>query len=218
MSEDMSNDPPSRIDASSRITESLRRALAGEPVCVGTLNAAKCEAVRSAFERLQTDPSSNVSVLAIEVASGVSEQPLGFDEIAAGARNRARGALESGRGVLGVGIEDGLVPIGRGAGGESIFNFGCAWVTDGEREGSGFSSGFAYPGECLGPATRGQVPIGELFDALWRRRRDPQDYAASGVGEGNIGKLTGGRLPRSDYGSHAVLCALVRFLHRDLYD
>ena len=34
---------------------------------------------------------------------------------------------------------------------------------------------------------------------------------------GNIGKLTLGVLPRSDYARHAVLCALVSFLHPDLY-
>jgi non-canonical (house-cleaning) NTP pyrophosphatase len=34
---------------------------------------------------------------------------------------------------------------------------------------------------------------------------------------GNIGKLTLGVLPRSEYTRHAVLCALVALIHGDLY-
>jgi inosine/xanthosine triphosphatase len=208
------------------MTASLARALEGEPVCVGTENQAKCAAVRSALEGLRTvvgttDSASllpEIQLCPVAVPSGVSEQPLGFEQIVAGARNRARSAMASGSFVLAVGIEDGLVPLPDGFGGEKTYNVGCAWVTDGECEGSGFSSGFAYPPECLGPATLDQHPIGDLFDALWRRHRDPDDHDASGRNEGNIGKLTGGRLTRSEYGCHAVLSALVRFLQRDLYD
>jgi non-canonical (house-cleaning) NTP pyrophosphatase len=35
---------------------------------------------------------------------------------------------------------------------------------------------------------------------------------------GNVGKLTLGVLPRSEYTRHAVLCALVALLHGDLYN
>lgn len=41
---------------------------------------------------------------------------------------------------------------------------------------------------------------------------------ASGRNEGNIGKLTAGSLTRTEYAAQAVLCALVPFLQRDLYD
>lgn len=213
--------------ASLRITTSLAGALKGRPVAVGTENRAKCDAVRDALSSLQPlilecEPSlfAEIEIRPLGVPSGVSEQPCGFDEIVAGARNRARAALASGACALAVGIEDGLVELPDGLGGESVFNLGCAWVTDGEREGSGFSSGFAYPAECLIPATRDREPIGDLFDAHWRRHRDSggELKLARDPNLGNIGKLTGGRLTRSDYASHAVLCALVRFLQRDLYD
>lgn len=42
-----------RLDSTLRLTESLERALAGEPVCVGTENRAKCAAVRQALETLR---------------------------------------------------------------------------------------------------------------------------------------------------------------------
>jgi non-canonical (house-cleaning) NTP pyrophosphatase len=44
------------------------------------------------------------------------------------------------------------------------------------------------------------------------------DAGPSGRSGGNIGQLTQGRLDRAAYGAQAILCALVPFLHVDLYD
>ena len=210
-----------------RLSNSLACVLAGEAVRIGTQNQAKVAAVRKAFETFAS-AEVDLVLVPVEVASGVAEQPIGWDEIKAGARNRAKAAFESGDCALAVGIEDGLVRLvgnqgePSGGGSEDVFNFGCAWLTDGEREGVGFSSGFAYPKECLGPAMRDQEPIGDLFDALWQSRRNssggPATTAPSGRRGGNIGRLTEGGLDRSEYGAQAVICALVRFLHTDLYD
>jgi inosine/xanthosine triphosphatase len=220
-----------------RMTPSLEAALGGAPVCVGTENLAKCGAVRQALEKLQSEEAAaEIQILPIAVESDVAEQPVGFEEISRGARNRARAAFASGRGGLAIGIEDGLVELaGAGIGNpkdsslteascpgsvwvQHVFNIGCAWITDGEREGSGFSSAFAYPIECRAPAFEGCSPIGDLFDELWCDRRDRSAEGISGRNEGNIGRLTAGQLTRSEYGSHAVLCALIRFLQQDLYD
>ena len=59
-----------------------------------------------------------------------------------------------------------------------------------------------------------RAPIGEVFD---RRFVAPPGFADPGTGAGNIGRLTGGALTRSDYGAQAVTCALLRFLHPELY-
>jgi len=176
-------------------------------------------------------PGAALEIVPVDVPSGVPEQPLGWDQIVAGARNRARAALASGPAALAIGIEDGLVrledaaPSGVQAAGEpersAWWNVGCAWITDGEREARGFTSGFAYPPGALEPAVRDQAPIGDLFDAHWARHRAVHEAAGdapSGRSGGNIGRLTGGRLTRAAYGEQAVLCALVPFLHRDLYD
>lgn len=206
---------------------SLERALSGGVVRVGTENPAKLGAVRAALAAFAAEPGV-LAIVGVGVASGVPEQPIGFAEISSGARSRARAALASGPGVLGIGIEDGLVelPIGIGAAGEpgagtAIFNIGCAWVSDGLRDGTGFSSGFAYPAACREPAFADRLPIGGLFDELWRAHRPPGDPGVdgpSGRQGGNIGQLTQGRLDRSAYGTQAILCALVPFLHVDLYD
>ena len=207
---------------------SLSRALAGEAIRVGTQNPAKLGAVQDALRPFARD-GAKLMLVPVGVESGIAEQPIGWDEIICGARNRARAAFESGDCVLAVGIEDGLVRLtdGRetrtqGPGPETFYNVGCAWLTDGGREGHGFSSGFAYPPGCLEPAIRDQAPIGDLFDELWRGHRGgssgPARGAASGRQGGNIGMLTQGRLDRSAYGAQAVICALVPFLHTDLYD
>jgi inosine/xanthosine triphosphatase len=185
---------------------SLRR------VRVGSANPPKIQAVRDALSPFT--PGAEVEGVSVE--SGVAEQPLGFAEITAGARNRARAAFASGPCDLAVGYEDGLVEIPGSA--ERWFNVGCAAVVgEGGDEGIGFSSGFAYPPACAERAAAERAPIGDLFDALWRERRAVSGGAPSALSQGNVGKLTNGALPRADYARHAVLCALVSFLHPDLY-
>jgi len=184
-------------------------------VRVGSQNGPKIAAVRDAFAAYVPD----VEVYGVEVLSAVPAQPVGFEEIVRGARNRAAAARESGDCDLGVGIEDGLValpPSAASVEGEHV-NIGCAAVTDGERFSLGFSSAFAYPPEVSLPAVRDREPIGALFDRLWRERRSEFGPPSLARATGNVGKLTAGVLPRSEYARHAVLCALVAFLNPDLY-
>jgi inosine/xanthosine triphosphatase len=184
-------------------------------VRVGSRNEPKVEAVRSAVAAYAPD----VAVCGVDVDSGVPEQPVGFEEIVRGARNRALAAMRSGDCDLAVGIEDGLVvlPLGEASEAVSHLNIGCAAVSDGRRVSLGFSSAFAYPPEVSRPALRDGTPIGGLFDALWRERRGESQRLPSARTSGNVGKLTAGVLPRSEYARHAVLCALVAFVNPDLY-
>ncbi|MGH0036157.1 MAG: DUF84 family protein [Myxococcota bacterium] len=183
-------------------------------VRVGTRNAPKLRAVQEAVGAY----APAVEVLGADVSSGVPEQPVGLGEIARGALNRARAAFATGPCDAAVGLEDGLVEL-PGLEERGALNLGCAVVWDGERDALGLSSGFAYPPECLAPALAERRPIGDVFDATWRRRRpgDAGGSAPSAVSIGNIGKLTGGVLTRGEYARHAVLCALVQFLQPDLY-
>ena len=192
-------------------------ALAGvRCVWVGSANRPKVDAVRAAIAPY----AAGVRVEGIAVPSNVAEQPVGLEEIVRGARNRAAGAVRAGGSGcdLGVGIEDGLLDLGElGAPGLESFNIGCAAVTDGRRMSVGFSSAFPYPPQCSIRAVRDREPIGELFDSLWAETKGEYAAVPSARASGNIGKLTLGALPRSDYARHAVLCALVSFLHPDLY-
>jgi len=179
-------------------------------VRVGSTNPPKIAAVRSALEAYVPD----VEVEGLAVESGVARQPVGIAEIVRGARNRAAAALAADRCDLAVGVEDGLVPFPE-LGGE-VFNVGCAALCDGERTSLGLSAGFAYPPVCTRSALAGE-PIGELFDRFFAERRGELARESSALSVGNVGKLTLGRLPRAEYARHAVLCAVVRFLHPDLY-
>jgi inosine/xanthosine triphosphatase len=182
-------------------------------VRVGSLNEPKLAAVRSAIAAY----APGAEVEGVEVASGVPEQPVGLEEIIRGARNRAAGAVSGSACDLAVGIEDGLVPFPTGDGAGHL-NLGCVAITDGKRSSIGFSSAFAYPPECSNLAVNGRAAIGETFDRLWEARRNVPAIGPSGRGLGNIGRLSGGVLPRAEYARHGVLCALVAFLQPDLYD
>jgi len=182
-------------------------------VRVGTRNGPKLEAVRSALAAYV----EGVSVVGHAVESGVPEQPVGWAEIVGGARTRARAALAGGPCELAVGIEDGLVRLaGSEVGGEGeVLNVGAAVVADARNESLGLSSGFAYPPACSARAMADREPIGALFDASWPVSEPGGGPSALPVG--NVGKLSLGALTRAEYGRHAVLCALIRFLHPHLY-
>ena len=80
---------------------------------------------------------------------------------------------------------------------------------------------------------RDRKPIGDLFDQLWQQREASAGVSAeqqkeneahkadagvqSATTTGNIGRLSGGVLTRSEYARHGVICALVAFLQPDLY-
>jgi inosine/xanthosine triphosphatase len=179
-------------------------------VWVGSVNGPKVEGVRQAFGAYL----SQALVEGIDVMSGVAEQPVGYEEIGRGARNRARAALSRGGGGLAVGVEDGLVEVD--VLDRAVLNVGCAAVYDGERFSLGLSAGFPYPPEVAGPALAGE-PIGPLFDAFFARAGGGPAHEPSSLSVGNVGRLTLGALPRAEYTRHAVLCALVRFLHPDFY-
>lgn len=194
-------------------TQAVERAapLSGvKRVSVGSINVPKVEGVRQAFGAYLP----RAIVEAVDVVSGVPEQPVGYEEIGRGARNRARAALSRGGGDLAVGVEDGLVQVEALDG--AVLNVGCAAVYDGERFSLGLSAGFAYPPEVAGPALAGE-PIGPLFDAFYARARGEPSRMPSSLSVGNVGRLTLGALPRAEYTRHAVLCALVRFLHPGFY-
>lgn len=192
-------------------------------VGVGSTNPPKIAGVRAALAPY----APGVHVHGVAVGSGVSEQPVGFEEIVRGARARALAAAAAGDSSgpfdLAVGYEDGLVklPTDDAAGPEAWFNLGCAAVQRGEQMRLGFSSGFAYPPACAERAVAEHEPIGGLFDALWNASAaagsEAGDAAPSSLGLGNVGKLTGGVVDRAEYTRHAVVCALTAFLHPELY-
>lgn len=187
----------------------LQRKLGPLRVRIGSANGAKLEAVRIALAPFFRP----LDLHACPVESGVAAQPVGFEEILAGARTRARSAFRAGVCDLSAGIEDGLVPVPDTTTG--YMNVGCCALYDGERASLGLSAGFEYPIACVGSAISDRVPVGDTFDAIFGA---PEGWPDPGRGAGNIGRLSGGALTRAQYGAQAVTCALVRLLHAELYD
>ena len=64
---------------------------------------------------------------------------------------------------------------------------------------------------------RDREPIGAVFDRIWEARSGESIAKPSALSVGNIGRLSGGVLPRAEYARHGVLCALVAFVQPDLY-
>jgi inosine/xanthosine triphosphatase len=178
-------------------------------VRVGSRNTAKLEAVRRGLAPF----FARVDVVASEVESSVHAQPIGFSEIIAGARQRARASHSAGKCDVAAGIEDGLVSLAELPG--VWLNFGCCVLFDGGREGYGFTAGFEFPPRHSAAAlSPDRTPIGDSFAAAYRA---PAGLADPGPEAQAIDRLTGGALTRADRSAQAVTCAWLRFLHPELY-
>src|SRR5690242_15285036 len=111
---------------------------------VGSKNPVKVGAVRAVMQRVVSQglmPGlSNVEVNGLEVASGVSDQPVGDEETRRGALSRARAVLEATLGAdFGVGLEGGILKLE----GEV---YTCAWCVIVDRRGNiSAGSGLVMP-------------------------------------------------------------------------
>lgn len=72
---------------------------------LGSTAASKYEACQSAVSARITD----FQIIPVAVDSGVSDQPVGIEELTAGAETRAVAALEQSAGAIGIGIEAGVI-------------------------------------------------------------------------------------------------------------
>lgn len=166
-------------------------------VAVGSKNPVKIAATREVLRRVYGD---EVDVEAMDVDSGVPDQPWGDEETLRGAIHRAELALRADHAVLGVGFEGGLVEVdGR--------VFTCAWCAVVRDEGTMGVAG----GECVllppsvAQAVRGGAELGPAMDALTGLRNTKQ-------GHGAIGILTAGHLDRQTAYEHLLTLALARLL------
>jgi inosine/xanthosine triphosphatase len=170
----------------------------GVRVAVGSGNPNKADAVRRAFAGFPAfDGATFVSMAA---PSGVSDQPVGYEETLKGADNRACGAYNGYH--YGVGLESGLVPI---QGTETGYmNLTACVIYDGERFFRGVGPAFELPPAVCRMVVEGQC---ELDEAVYRAGLSENERI--GYAEGLIGILSGGAVTRADYMIPAVTMALV---------
>jgi len=158
---------------------------------VGTLNRIKIEAVRTVMERIY----GNVTVIPVDVKSGVPEQPVNL-ETRTGAINRAEAAL--GDNDLSVGIEAGVWPTDDG-----LYDFQYCAVID--REGRmtiGIGPGFRYPDEAASLIMNGMT-VGEAMRKV---------YGETDIGkkQGAIGYLSNGLIDRKTLTEQSVTMAMLQ--------
>jgi inosine/xanthosine triphosphatase len=172
-------------------------------VTVGSVNPVKISAATKAFTTVW--PNIIWQVSGIEIASGVSSQPMSDDESIKGARNRALGAQQKTEADYGVGIEGGIQPIGD-------LWFDCGWMVVVNRsgiEGIGSTARIITPPKMISLIKQGKelgYVVDELFNTVNAKHND-----------GHFGLMTNQAITRTSGYRDGVIMALVRFLHPELW-
>jgi inosine/xanthosine triphosphatase len=169
-------------------------------VC-GSTNPSKLEPVRSVFSGFE--PA--LSVIGVNVPSLVPDQPMGWQETALGARNRARGSLEQSGAVYGVGLEGGFVENDDGAWLLSI----AAVARDDGLEGLACGGWLQLP-ERVAARVKAGEELSRVIDDLAGER-------GTNTRGGAIGFLTQGRFTRSQMWAGALELALAPISRSVLY-
>ena len=170
-------------------------------VAVGSLNPVKVSSARLALERAGFD----FTLQGVAVPSSVAEQPIGLEESARGARQRAHNARVALGAAWGVGMEGGIEFDA--AGDAWLFNV-VAIITP-ERESIARGGQLLLPPRVAARLRAGNE-LGPVMDELLGTSNIKQ-------GLGAIGFLTNGLIPREAAFFDCFSRALAPLLHPALY-
>lgn len=165
-------------------------------IIIGSKNPAKISAVKQVFNY------GDFEFEAINVSSGVGEQPFSDEETIKGAINRATNALNEGRGDIGIGLEGGVQETRMGL-------FLCNWgalVTQLEPPIVAGGARILLPEEVAGRLRNGEE-LGPVMDEFAKKENIRKN-------EGAIGIFTNGLIQRADMFSHVTKLLLGQFLNR----
>ena len=171
-------------------------------VAVGSKNPVKIKAVENIFKKVFGD----IEVEGIEVDSGVSHTPSSWEEIAQGAINRAKIALQKISADFGVGLEGGYEKTKFG-----VFMTGAVAIIDKDGKlGISKGRGILLPKKVVEKLEQGQE-LGDIMDELQGVENTKQKWGA-------VGFFTKNYSNRQESFEFAVLYALARFLRKELYE
>ncbi len=170
-------------------------------VAVGSLNPVKVSSVRLALERAGFD----FALQGVAVPSGVAEQPIGLEEIACGARQRALNARAALGFAWGVGMEGGVEFDSAG----DAWLFSVVAIVTAERESLARGGQLLLPPRVAARLRAGDE-LGPVMDELLGRSNIKQ-------GLGAVGYLTGGLITREAAFYDCFSRALGPLLHPALY-
>lgn len=167
-------------------------------VSVGSLNPIKTSAVEEGMKKT----IGNVLISPVNIESGVSNQPKGFDETFNGAYNRAKGAFEKVNSVFGVGIEAGMIKIG-----EKHLDIHVCVVYDGLNYTVGTSQGFQIPSDLVQKMDEG-IECSKIAEEI---------YGVKDIGKKNgiIGYLTDDNILRENLCIESVIMAMIPRFRRN---
>ncbi|USS40247.1 inosine/xanthosine triphosphatase [Thermococcus aggregans] len=174
-------------------------------IAVGSTNPTKVKAVENVMRKIYGE----VEVFGVEVESGVSDQPVGIEEIVQGAINRAKMALEKTSADFGVGIEAGIYPFPQTLTGYLDIQV-CAIASPDGVITIGHGPGFEYPPivieRILNEGVEAGIAMGGLVNDLELKKKI-----------GAIGVLSKGLLTRTELNEIAVLMAMIPRLNKELF-
>ncbi len=169
---------------------------------VGSTNPVKIQAVRDGAGLMLPE----IEVIATRVDSGVSAQPIGDEEMIAGATQRAQAALSANPTAdYGVGLEGGVVELAEGM-------FATAWcvvVHRDSRQGSASTGNFLLP-KSVADLVRAGVELGHACDQIFGTHNSKHHLGTTGI-------LTHGKYTRAQYYAPAVTLALIPFVNAALF-
>ena len=165
---------------------------------VGSSNKIKIAAVQ---EMLQDYPHLKAAaVFAVEIQSGVADQPKSLEETIRGAMNRAKGAFQDCK--YSFGIESGLMAVPNTKTG--FMDVCVCAIFDGEEYHLGLSSAWEAPKQVM----HHMIAEGlDMNQAVFKAGLT--DNPKIGSAEGLIGIMTKGRLTRKEYTKEAIRTALI---------
>jgi len=163
-------------------------------VAIGSSNPAKVSAVKDAFKLYL--PDNTFEFIAIEVDSGISDQPMSDNEAYKGARERAKQAIEQTGADYGVGIEGGIQEIK----GHWVVGNLAVVVDRHEKEGFGISTRISVPANIMK-----HVHKNKNLSHATQLEHGIEDI---GKKQGILGMLSKGLITRSSASKDAVIGAL----------
>ncbi len=173
-------------------------------ITVGSKNPNKIQAVKEAFRLFARFEEARFESFA--ASSGVSDQPIGLEEILTGARQRAVHAFS--KGILSVGLESGLIPVPMTKTG--YMNVSVCALYDGRSHFTGLGPAFELPAVIVDLVINKQLELDEAIFASGFSENPRIGYS-----EGIIGMLTDGVVTRKDYMIPAVTMALSGYFSPD---
>lgn len=173
-------------------------------IVIASKNPVKIQAALGGFERMF--PNEMWHTVAVNVPSGVSDQPMSDRETLQGAQQRARAARAAHpQGDFWVGIEGGIEVTAEGD------MLASAWVVvcAANGEGRGRTGTFVLPPPVAALVAQGKE-LGDADDEVF-------GYTNSKQQNGAVGILTGDVMTRTTFYEPAVILALIPFKNPKLY-